>query len=134
MPWPWNISDAEFVRRVDRFQTRWRRPIGISMLVLSAIIAGIGGYFLRLLQLGIYPLFPDENVQTAFEIGTIIGYVGGKCVWAALFGLVAGLCMLLARRKDQLLVSYHRRLLELGELDARADGESQTPNAGDAQQ
>lgn len=129
MRWSRNISDAEFVRRVDRFQTRWRRPIGITLLVLSAIIAGFGVYFLRLLQLGVYPLFPDESEQTAFEIGTITGYVGGKCVWFALFGLIAGLCILLASRKDQLLVTYHRRLLELGELDSQADG-----RASDAQQ
>jgi hypothetical protein len=124
MPWRQNISDAEFVRRVDTFQTRWRRPLGISVVVVSAIIVAIGGYFLRLIQTGVYPFFPDEDAQTAFEIGTIIGYVGGKCVWAALFGFIFGFVMLFARRKDQLLVSYHRRLLDLGELDnTQANGD-----------
>ncbi len=117
MPWPRKTSDTEFVRRIDTFQTRWRRPLAISAIVLSAIIVGIGGYFLRLVQMGVYPLFSDDDSQTAFEIGSIIGYVGGKCVWAALFGLIFGFVLLFARRKDLLLISYHRRLLDLGELD-----------------
>ena len=117
MQWPWNMSDAEFVRRVDRFQSRWRRPVAILMVVFSAAFVGLGIYFFCLIDAGLFPLFPDETTQTSFRIGVLVGYVGGKCVFFALFSLFSGLYWLFARRKDLLLVTYRRRLVELGELE-----------------
>jgi len=115
MKWPWNISDGEFVRRVDQ-QLRWRPRVALVMAAFSAVCAGFCIYFLHSIQTGLLPLFSDELTQSSFQIGAIIGYIGGKLVFFALFCFFAAAYFFFARRKDQLLVTYHRRLVELGEL------------------
>ena len=52
-----------------------------------------------------------------FDLGVMYGLVGGATVFIALIGIVSGLYWYFAGRKDRLLVAYHQRLTELGELD-----------------
>ena len=114
MQWPWNISDADFVSRAERFQSHRRRPIAIFMVLLSAISIGFGFYIVFSFEV---ESFPVEITQSSFIIGVIYAYFAGKFVAFGLLGLFSGFHCWFARRKDQLLVAYHRRLLELGELD-----------------
>ena len=115
MKWPWKISDGEFVRRIEK-QMRWRPWVAFLWAAMSAVLTGTGGYFFRSIQTGILPFYSDELAQSSFQLGAIIGYVGGKLVFFALCSCFAAVYLFFARRKDRLLVTYHRRLVELGDL------------------
>ena len=61
-------------------------------------------------------LIPDDW-QTPFQLGVVTSFIGGQIFFMSLFCLFSGVYWFFARRKDELLVSYHTRLVELGELD-----------------
>jgi hypothetical protein len=109
MPWPWKIPDDEFVRRVERYQRRWRGPVAVFMVAASVAYIGLALYFYRLICSGLYPFFEDEIRQSSFHVGVMVGYIGGSLFFGALFSLIAGLYIFFARRKDQVLVTYYRR-------------------------
>ena len=118
MPWPWKIPDDEFVRRVERYQRRWRGPLAVFMVAASVAYIGFALYFYRLICSGLYPFFEDEIAQSSFQVGVAVGFFGGSLFFAALYFLIAGLYIFFARRKDRLLVTHYRRS-ELGERSAR---------------
>ncbi|NQV25216.1 MAG: hypothetical protein HQ518_12705 [Rhodopirellula sp.] len=75
MQWPTRVSDAEFVRRVERFHNH-RRKFSISMILFSSISVGLGWYWIRSIESGLMPLIPDEKqsiVQVAATIGLFVG-------------------------------------------------------------
>ena len=88
--------------------------MAIFMVLLSAISIGFGFYIVDHVEA---ESFSVEITQSSFQIGVIYAYFAGTFVAFGLLGLFSGFHCLFARRKDQLLVTYHRRLLELGELD-----------------
>ena len=87
------------------------------MIVCSVFYLGCATYFYVLIDTGVFPTLPDEHSQWSFQMGVLTGYVGGKLGYFAVFGLILGVYVLLARRKDRLLAMYYHRLTELGELD-----------------
>ncbi len=93
------------------------------MIVLSSIFVGMGWYFLQSVASGPVRQIPDDW-QTPFQLGVVIAFMGGQVFFMSLFCLFSALYWFLARRKDELLVTYHRRLVELGELDESPSGNS----------
>ena len=112
MKWRWDSSNGDFVRRIEK-QLRWRPRVAFIWAVFSAVFTGLGIYFLRSIQTGLFPFFSDELAQTLFRLGAIIGYVGGKLVLFALCSVFRAVYFFFARRSDHLFVTYHRRLGEL---------------------
>ncbi len=86
------------------------------MSLFSIFFIGCGLYFAHLLESGLFPMFDDQLGQTAFELGLVVGLFGGKILYFAGFCLLCGVYWFFAGRKDKLLVAYHQRLSELGEL------------------
>lgn len=117
MQWQTKVSDTDFVEGIRLFNRRRRRFHAVMMFVIAATAVGLMIYFRRIIEGG--PSIPDEGLPW-FEVGVGVGLVVGQSIFWALFGFGYSIGLYFGGRKDRLLVSYHDRLIELGELDSQS--------------
>lgn len=113
MQWQTKVSDTDFVEGIRLFNRRRRNFQAVMMFVIAATNVGLMLYFRRTIEGG--PEIPDEGLPW-FEVGVGVGSFVGQSIFWALFGFAYSICLYFGGRKDRLLVSYHSRLVELGEL------------------
>ncbi len=116
MKWRRMVSDSEYIARIER-GIRWRKPVACFVAVAAAVHTGVVGYLFYLVRTGTMPAFFDEPAQKAFQMGAVIGFFAGKSGFFALTALLIACVFWFSKpRKDTLLVKYHQRLIELGQL------------------
>jgi hypothetical protein len=121
MPWRRTLSDEELVNRI-RLQTPARRKAGAILLGFSVISFGLFLYYLQKVLTGEWRIDGPPAEQVAFLLGVWSGVVITMALFGAAWWFVLGFSMYLPDRKDKLLLKYHQRLTELGQLPIRLLG------------
>jgi hypothetical protein len=116
MTMPWRLSDHQYVEKIKR-TLKWHRRAGLFLLVSGTVQIAFAMYFMHALET-VRSVFEDHPGEGSVDLGAAIGFLIGQTSFFAGLGLLAGIYWLCAGRKDRLLVDYHRRLTELGELQS----------------